>query len=341
MPDWKAVIRARAAEEGVAQDLALDELVDELAQHAEEAYRTARADGRSEVDSRALVEAELYDLRRLAQSARDSRTARVLPPPQPPGKAQLLAVLGRDLAHGVRLLVARPGFTAIAVATLALGIGANTAIFSVVYSLLLAPLPFPQPERLVMLWEASLDDRADINIVSAPNWKDWRDNSSSFERLAIWENLIYNISGGDEPEQVSGMRVSASAFPMLGVAPRLGRTFTGGGRCAGASCRDHLRRFVASPFRRQPVGHRSLASGQRRAPRGHRRHAARLQLHASPLSRLDANPVEPRGCQPDVALVSRGRAPQAGTVIHRRPQRVRSARPPPRGADSRTTWRDA
>ena len=226
MPDWKAVIRARAVDEGVAQDLALEELVDELAQHAEEAYRTARADGRSEVESRALVEAELYDLRRLAQSARDSRTTRLQPAPRQAAKAQLLRVAGRDLAHGMRVLVARPAFTAIAVATLALGIGANTAIFSVVYSLLLAPLPFPQPDRLVMLWEASLDDRADINIVSAPNWKDWRDNSSSFERLAIWENLIYNISGGDEPEQVSGMRVSASAFPMLGVAPRLGRTFT-------------------------------------------------------------------------------------------------------------------
>ena len=101
-------------------------------------------------------------------------------------------------------------------------------------------------------------------------------------------------------------------------------------------------RTVAAPLRR----HRRQSSVSSVTINGardgrHRRHAAGLQLHASPLSRLDANPVEPRGCQPDVALVSRGRAPQAGTVIHRRPQRVRSARPPPRGADPRTTWRDA
>ena len=124
------------------------------------------------------------------------------------------------------MLAARPGFTAVAVLTLALGIGANTAIFSVVHSMLLAPLPFPDPDRLVMLWESDADDETARFIVAAPNFEDWSRQSTSFSHTAIWEDLRFNIAGGSDPEQVPGLRVSSSVFPMLGVAPQLGRTFT-------------------------------------------------------------------------------------------------------------------
>ena len=123
------------------------------------------------------------------------------------------------------MLKARPGFTAVAVITLALGIGANTAIFSVVHSLLLEPLPFPQPERLVMLWEADATDPSRTNIVAAPNYLDWQRGVKAFESTGIWEYLNFNFSGDGQAERVPGLRVSASTFTMLGVAPELGRTF--------------------------------------------------------------------------------------------------------------------
>ena len=97
------------------------------------------------------------------------------------GGRRLIAAFGRDLAYGGRLLIARPGFTAVAVLTLALGIGANTAIFSVVHAMLLAPLPFPDPERLVMLWEADVADETARYIVAAPNFQDWCRQSTSFD----------------------------------------------------------------------------------------------------------------------------------------------------------------
>ena len=111
--------------------------------------------------------------------------------------------------------------------TLALGIGANTAIFSVVHALLLAPLPFAEPERLVMLWESEAGNAGTSFIVSAPNWQDWRRQSTTLE--AHWRSgrfQSFNVSGGPAPEQVSGLRVSSSAFTLLGVQPQLGRTFT-------------------------------------------------------------------------------------------------------------------
>ena len=134
--------------------------------------------------------------------------------------------LASDLAYGVRLLIVRPGFAAIAIATLALGIGANTAIFSVVNALLLVPLPFADPDRLVMVWESEHGDPRSTFIVSAPNWEDWRAQSTTLQDFAIWEFLSFNISGGAEPEQVAGLRVSSSVFDLLQVRPQIGRTFT-------------------------------------------------------------------------------------------------------------------
>ncbi len=227
MPDWKQIVRARVVAAGIRADRVPDDLVDELAQHAEEAYRSARVKGKGEEESRASVEAELHDLPALVRAARQTRARRIPLRSEPvqQGRLRLFSIFARDVAHGGRLLLARPVFTAIAVLTLALGIGANTAIFSVVYSLFLAPLPFPEPNQLVMLWEQDVE-RRDQRIVSAPNWEDWRAHATSFLSIAIWEQLTYNVAGGPDPEQVGGMRVSAGAFPMFGVAPEIGRTFT-------------------------------------------------------------------------------------------------------------------
>ena len=225
MPDWKAVVRARV--QGMDVD---DEVVDEVSEHVEEMVRNLTAAGHSAEDSRAAVERELADIQAVIDAARSNRLrrARRLPAVEPPpaGRLRAVRVFARDCAHGVRLLIARPGFTAVAVLTLALGVGANTAIFSVIQAVLLDPLPFPESDRLVMMWERDATDPDDIFIVSAPNYRDWAARARSFESTAIWEYKTFNIAGDGEPEQVPGMRISASVFPMLRVAPQLGRVFT-------------------------------------------------------------------------------------------------------------------
>ncbi|HMV84298.1 MAG TPA: ABC transporter permease [Blastocatellia bacterium] len=134
----------------------------------------------------------------------------------------------QDLQYGMRMLRKNPGFTLVAIITLALGIGANTTIFSVINSLLLKPVPFPEAERLVLVWQAEANNLKNRNIVSAPNYWDWQRRSDMFEKMAILDSAGkgYNLSGGGEPERVSGVRVSADFFDVLGVKPRLGRAFT-------------------------------------------------------------------------------------------------------------------
>ena len=136
-----------------------------------------------------------------------------------------------DLRYGLRMLARNPGFTAVAVLTLALGIGANTTVFSVMNATLLKPLPFPAPDRLVLVWETfGKGGPDDWNIVSAPNFWDFERQSHSFDGMAIFDSAGrgYNLSAAgtkQEPEQVSGLRVSAGFFSVLGVKPLLGRTF--------------------------------------------------------------------------------------------------------------------
>src|SRR5436309_11883631 len=128
------------------------------------------------------------------------------------------------------MLLRKNGFTGVTVAILALGIAADTAIFSVVNATLLRPLPFPDPVRLVLVWETFGKGPDNWNIVSAPNVWDFERQSHSFEGMAIFDSAGrgYNLSASgtkQEPEQVSGLRVSAGFFSVLSVRPFLGRTF--------------------------------------------------------------------------------------------------------------------
>ncbi len=138
-----------------------------------------------------------------------------------------MRTLFNDLRYAGRLWRRSPGFTVVAVLTLALGIGANTTMFSVINAALLRPLPFPDAERLVTVWKGALDEPQNLNITSLPNYRDWKDASRSFDDLALFDSAGrgYNLGGGPEPEQVSGVRVTASFFDVLGVRPMLGRTF--------------------------------------------------------------------------------------------------------------------
>ena len=133
----------------------------------------------------------------------------------------------QDVRYGARMLVKAPGFTAVAVLTLALGIGANTAIFSIVNGVLLKPLPYPEPQKLVTVWGRFTgiglpDDR---NAISAPEFRDIQDLNHSFSEVAAMTNASFNIAGAS-PERIEGAAVSPSLFPMLGVQPAVGRVFT-------------------------------------------------------------------------------------------------------------------
>src|SRR5215471_4227311 len=134
-----------------------------------------------------------------------------------------MEALLKDVRYGIRLLVSQPGFAIVAVLALALGIGANTAIFSAVNSVLLRPLQYQDPDRLVKLTEKS-DVFSDMSI-SYPNFVDWRQQSRSFEQMAAYRWRYLNFSGMGDPERIMAREVSANFFSVLGVKPALGRAF--------------------------------------------------------------------------------------------------------------------
>ncbi|HET6170169.1 MAG TPA: ABC transporter permease, partial [Terracidiphilus sp.] len=132
--------------------------------------------------------------------------------------------LSQDLRYALRTLARSPGFTAIAVLTLALGIGANSAMFSVVQGVVLAPLPFPHPDRLVFLWER----RPGVSQidVSYANFQDWQRTSRSFAQMSALTIHNFDLTGSGAAEHLIGMRVSSAYLATLGVRPALGRDFT-------------------------------------------------------------------------------------------------------------------
>ena len=137
-----------------------------------------------------------------------------------------LEALWQDLRFGARMLFKQPGFTAIAVLTLGLGIGANITIFSVVNAVLLRPLPYPDSDRLIYLWSAVPKQNISERASAYANFSEWRNQNRSFEDLAAFDPTVVTLTGGAEPETVMSVRASANLFPLLGLAPMLGRTFT-------------------------------------------------------------------------------------------------------------------
>jgi len=162
-----------------------------------------------------------------------------------------MLTLIQDLRYGLRMLARNPGFTAVAVITLALGIGANTAIFSVVSGVLLNPMPYPEPQRLVALY--SKNAQFDRNSISYPNFLDWVRDNRSFTALAAYRADDFNLTGMGEPERVPVEMVSASFFPLLGVKPAIGRPFLASEDQVGAapvaliSSGLWKRKFASSP----------------------------------------------------------------------------------------------
>jgi putative ABC transport system permease protein len=131
-----------------------------------------------------------------------------------------------DLRYGARTLLKKPGFTVVAVLTLALGIGANTAIFSVINAVLLRPLPFREPGRIVSVANVDLKEGGDPFVSSWPDFNDWRAQNQSFEKLAAFNPRDLNLAGAGEPLRLRGAMVTSELFPLLGASPQLGRGFT-------------------------------------------------------------------------------------------------------------------
>jgi putative ABC transport system permease protein len=157
----------------------------------------------------------------------------------------------QDLRMGLRQMRRRPGFAAVVILTLGLGIGANSAVFSVLRSVVLTPLPYPEPDRLMTVWTPWEGYR--FNPLSAPDWADLRDGSRSFQAWGVYESHSLNLSGDGEPEEVTGIRLSASVFRALGAETAQGRLFlpaeTGapGARVAVVSHGLWQRRFGSDP----------------------------------------------------------------------------------------------
>ncbi len=153
-----------------------------------------------------------------------SRTFRRVP------KARWIGILGQDLRYAVRILRKNPGFTLVAVASLALGVGANTAIFSVVNALLFRPLPFREPRSLVWIVNPVLEGEGIPGMSRRINLRDWRQMNHSFEALggyiAFSERINYTLIGKDEPARLAGISVTRNFLDVLGVKPALGRNFT-------------------------------------------------------------------------------------------------------------------
>ncbi len=252
MPDWNSLIRKQLSALNLAPTREA-EIAEELTQHAEDRYREFLAAGILEVDARRLALEDVTGHHLLADGLRAVERIEVRDPVVTGGrgKVHLLEGLAQDLRYGLRSLRKNPGFAAVAMLVLALGIGANTAIFSVVNGVLLQPLPYPDPSRLVSIFETNSEFTR--FSVAYPNYLDWRQNSRSFSAMGTYQNTDFNLTGKGEPEHLSGLYVSASLFPTLGTKPLMGHSFLPGEDRPGASCSAMLsygfwrERFGADP----------------------------------------------------------------------------------------------
>jgi putative ABC transport system permease protein len=213
MRKWPNVLFARLRALFRREDV-LRDIEEELRAHIELATEENLKRGLPPDEARAAARKSFGDQTRAAESGYDVRGG------------GWLEALWQDLRFGARLLFKQPGFTVIAALTLGLGVGANVTIFSVVNAVLLRPLPYPDADRLVFLWSAAAKQNVAERASAYANYSEWRARSASFEDLAVFDPTAVTLTGAAEPEQVMSVRASANLFPLLGVAPMLGRTFT-------------------------------------------------------------------------------------------------------------------
>ena len=228
MPNWKQEIGRRLAGLNLEPNRE-SEIVEELSQHLDDRYNELVTRGLSPAESYRAALDELSESEVLTRELRRvERTITREPVTLGTRRRNMVADLWQDLRYGTRSLRKNPGFTAIAVITLALGIGANTAIFSVVNGVLLRPLPYPEPDRLAMVCRISLQDAQGRTPLCAADFLDWQSQNQVFESVAAFSSNQFSYTGGESPEQVEGAWVTSDFFSTLGVQPALGRGFLAG-----------------------------------------------------------------------------------------------------------------
>ncbi|HUF47245.1 MAG TPA: ABC transporter permease [Vicinamibacterales bacterium] len=246
MRDWRAFVAARLALDTLEPERAA-RIVRELAAQLEDFARDARERGAGDAEADAFAEQQVADWARLSADLRradrphtrshvdrlaDALVARPEPAPFRGGSMMLSHTL-RDGRHAVRQLMRMPGFTLVAVLTLGLGVGATTAIFSVVNGVLLQPLPFPEPHALVHVHEV-VPQYGRFSVAPA-TFLDWREQGTSFEHIAAFGGTSGTHVGDDGPERLTGAAVSWDLFELLGVRPALGSGFTADQDVPGAN----------------------------------------------------------------------------------------------------------
>src|SRR5687767_1672492 len=196
------------------------EMADEMAFHIESKTQELMRAGMSEADARLEARRRFGSVLKQKEEGHEIRVGRFFE-----DVLRDARVMGRGLRRS-------PGFTLAVVLTLALGIGGNTAIFSVVDQLLLRPLPYPEGDELLVIrerfdqWQGSQPPATVLNVVSPANWLDWKRQNRTLEDVAAWRTQVVTLTGGGEPVRLNAQMVSAEFFPLLGVAPLLGRTLT-------------------------------------------------------------------------------------------------------------------
>ena len=224
MPDFQSAVRARVTKLGISPTRE-NEIVEELSQHLEEEFEDAVSRGAAEPEAAQAALSQLDDLLDRELKRVERRTAQNSLPMGTQRKTNFLGDIAQDVRFALRMFTKNPAFTAIAVLALALGIGANSAIFSVVDAILLRPLPYKNPDQLVMVWEEAAHFGFPKDTPSPLNFLDWRQQNTVFSGIAACAERNFNLTGIGEPERLDGRRVSANLFDLLGVTPIIGRTF--------------------------------------------------------------------------------------------------------------------
>ena len=224
MPDFKSEIRARVSKLGLPPTRE-NEIIEEISQHLEDEFEDAvnRGAPDEEAARAAVVQLDHLLTRELQRIERPAPSESVLMGTR--RKGNLISDIAQDTRYALRMFAKNPAFTLIAVLALALGIGVNSAIFSVVDAVLLKPLPFKNPNQLVMIWENATHLGFPKDTPSPANFIDWRQQSTVFAGMAAFTVRSFNLTGVGEPERLDGGRVSANLFSVLGVEAIGGRTF--------------------------------------------------------------------------------------------------------------------
>ncbi len=220
--NWREYVRSQLPPLPVAAEREI-EIVDELASQLESSYERARANGASDDEARRLAMSEVPDWRAFARTVTSVERS-IAPPPSigAPGGGIMIGFL-QDVRYAIRALRRAPGFAAVSIITLALGIAATTIVYSIADGILLRPLPIRDPDRVLMARETFGNTPGSV---AWPNFEDWQKRQTSFEQLAAWRGLASNLTSVDNPRRLNTRQMTWNMLSVLGVTPALGRDFS-------------------------------------------------------------------------------------------------------------------